>query len=108
MPDTDEHRCPNCDSPDLASIQLAAINHELAGVRQLPAVVPGEVWAGWSREAGSGLEPKLQSRASRVFHHVSANTTGSIRVVLNKKKESVSTRTASLVRSMILFRKSET
>jgi hypothetical protein len=29
MPDSDPYRCPNCDSTDLVSIQLTAIDDEL-------------------------------------------------------------------------------
>jgi hypothetical protein len=29
MPDTDEHRCPNCSATDLVSIRLAIIDDEL-------------------------------------------------------------------------------
>ena len=33
MPDTDEHRCPNCDSMDLVMIDTKAIEDELIECR---------------------------------------------------------------------------
>ena len=33
MPDTDEHRCPNCDSPDLVVINTKTIADELIECR---------------------------------------------------------------------------